>query len=292
MSTSTTESKETATTGVGILVVAFTTEEGGDQALAALKQGRKDHKVYYEAAAVIRQDAESGVTYHETSDMSTGKGAGIGALVGGIIGILGGPAGIVIGAGAGAIVGGAVAHGDGSFRDASLEQLGVALKPGTSALAAITSSQFLRAVREQTTDAQMREVVGNLSAEISARLEEGKNVALGLILTEEGLAVQKVAADDKATEVVRIVSTEEGVVGAAAVANEEGSAYVVGVATEEGAVYEAGVATEDGTAVEQGVITEDGAVIRGAAETEGEAVAGMTVITPDEEEDTGKSDGA
>ena len=43
---------------------------------------------------------------------------------------------LVLGAGAGAIVGGAAAHGDGGFRDESLSQLGVALKPGTSALAA------------------------------------------------------------------------------------------------------------------------------------------------------------
>ena len=81
--------------------------------------------------------------YHETGDMSTGKGAGIGALIGGILGILGGPVGMVLGAGAGAAVGAAAAHGDAGFQDESLETIGVALNPGTSAVAAMPYSFFV-----------------------------------------------------------------------------------------------------------------------------------------------------
>ena len=65
--------------------------------------------------------------YHETGDMSTGKGAGLGALVGGIIGILGGPPGIALGAGAGAAIGAVAAHGDAGFKNGSLDTIGVAL---------------------------------------------------------------------------------------------------------------------------------------------------------------------
>jgi uncharacterized membrane protein len=278
------QEQEKAVAGVGILVAAFPEENAGEEALKALKQARKQRQVYFEDAAVIRQDAEGGVHYHETGDMSTGKGAGAGAIVGGLIGILGGPAGIVIGAGAGALVGGALAHGDAGFADDSLEQLGVALKPGTSAVALVTSGAFLHAVRKQADDAQLREDLGNIGSELSARLEEGKSVALGMVLTEEGIAVQEVAANNEVAEVIGVVVTEDGVLAGEAVATEEGAAYAVAATDGEAVEYEVGAATEDAAAVEHGVVTEEGAIIAGAAATEDEAVEGVAVITPVEEE--------
>ncbi|NCF69596.1 MAG: DUF1269 domain-containing protein [Chloroflexi bacterium] len=278
------QEQEKAVAGVGILVAAFPEENAGEEALKALKQARKQRQVYFEDAAVIRQDAEGGVHYHETGDMSTGKGAGAGAIVGGLIGILGGPAGIVIGAGAGALVGGALAHGDAGFADDSLEQLGVALKPGTSAVALVTSGAFLHAVRKQADDAQLREALGNIGSELSARLEEGKSVALGMVLTEEGIAVQEVAANNEVAEVIGVVVTEDGVLAGEAVATEEGAAYAVAATDGEAVEYEVGAATEDAAAVEHGVVTEEGAIIAGAAATEDEAVEGVAVITPVEEE--------
>ena len=278
------QEQEKAVAGVGILVAAFPEENAGEEALKALKQARKQRQVYFEDAAVIRQDAEGGVHYHETGDMSTGKGAGAGAIVGGLIGILGGPAGIVIGAGAGALVGGALAHGDAGFADDSLEQLGVALKPGTSAVALVTSGAFLHAVRKQADDAQLREALGNIDSELSARLEEGKSVALGMVLTEEGIAVQEVAANNEVAEVIGVVVTEDGVLAGEAVATEEGAAYAVAATDGEAVEYEVGAATEDAAAVEHGVVTEEGAIIAGAAATEDEAVEGVAVITPVEEE--------
>lgn len=203
--------------------------------------------------------------------MSTGKGAGVGALVGGVIGILGGPAGIVIGAGAGALIGGAAAHGDAGFDDEGLEQLGSALQPGSSAIAAVTHGEFLHEVRKQVSDADMRDALASLGSELSMRLGEGKSVAIGLALTEDGLAVKEVAADDEVAEVIGIVVTEDGVIGGAAVVSDDGIAYAVGAATEEGAV------------AERGVVTEEGAVVQGAVTDGEEAVGGTAVITPAEE---------
>ena len=91
---------------VGFLVVAFTDAAAADQALDAMKDAKRQQQFYFEDAAVIKQDAQGKVKYHETGDMGVGKGAGIGALVGGVLGILGGPGGVVLGVGAGAVVGG------------------------------------------------------------------------------------------------------------------------------------------------------------------------------------------
>ena len=242
------DSQQQGVPAVGFLVMAFTDEMAADQMLDAMKQAKAKGQFYFEDAAVIRQDAQGKVHYHETGELSTGKGAGIGALVGGIVGVLGGPVGVALGAGVGAAVG-AAASGDKGFRNESLGTVGVALKPGTSAIAAITSHDFLRAVQKQVPIEQTRAAVSNLAAELSARLGENKNVAIGLLLTENGLAIKEIAANEETAEVMGAVITDDATVVGAAVATADGVAYqIVGT-------------TNEGVAAEIGVITDEGAVI-------------------------------
>lgn len=257
---------------VGFLVMAFTDENAADETLKMLKEAKKEGQFYFEDAAVIRQDAKGKVHYHETGDMHTGKGATIGALVGGVLGILGGPAGVALGAGAGAAIGGTAAHGDAGFRDESLKSVGVALKPGTSAVAAITSHDFLKAVQKQVPVDEIRGVIHNLAAEISARLEQGQSMAVGVVLTEEGLAVQEVAVGRESAAIYEAVVTDEGVVAGAAVATAGEVDYEVAVATEEGDFVEAGAVTADEAvvvdyaAVPEDRVTEDSGEESGAEE--------------------------
>ncbi|MCU0509150.1 MAG: DUF1269 domain-containing protein, partial [Anaerolineae bacterium] len=162
--------EEKATWGVGFLVMAFNDEKAGDQALDAMKKAKKEKQFYFEEAAVIRQDANGKVHYHETGDMGTRKGAGIGALVGGVLSFLGGPIGLAVGAGLGAAAGALAASKDSGFRNESLNMVGVALKPSTSAVVTITSHDFLKAVQKQVPVEQIRESVANLSAHLGDRL--------------------------------------------------------------------------------------------------------------------------
>jgi uncharacterized membrane protein len=256
---------------VGFLVMAFTEETAGDQALQAMIQGKKQKTFYFEEAGVIRQDPAGKVHYHETGDIKSGKGAGIGALIGGILGIFGGPGGVALGAGAGAALGAAVSHGDSGFRDESLSTVGLALKPGTSAVVAITSTAFLKAVQKQVPVENIREFVKNLSQEISNRLNAGKSMALGVILTEGGLAMKEVAVDEKSAEVIVMAVSQDAALTAAAVVTADGAAYEVAGATKDVAFMEAGVVTKDGAVIVDDVVTKDG------------EVAALTAIVPDEE---------
>jgi len=258
---------------VGFLVMAFTDENAGDEVLKELKEAKKQKQFYYEEAAVIRQDAEGKVRYHETGDMRTGRGAGAGALIGGILGLLGGPAGVVAGAGAGAAIGAAAAHGDAGFKDESLETVGVALKPGTSAVVSITSSAFLKAVQKQVPEADIHESVKNLGEEINRNLEQGKSMALGIILAEDALAIKEVAVCDESAEVFGLVVTDEAVIAGAA------------LVTEDEVAYEVRIATEDGVAMEAGVITENEAVIV-------DAVATPAALEAEAPEEAGEGEGA
>lgn len=268
-----TKPEKQALPAVGFMVMAFTEEMAGDQALQAMIQGKKEKTFYFEEAAVIRQDATGKVHYQETGDIKTGSGAGIGALIGGILGIFGGPGGVALGAGAGAALGAAMSHGDAGFRDESLNTVGLALKPGTSAVISITSKAFLKAVQKQVPVENTREFVKNLSQEISTKLNEGKSLALGVTLTEAGLAMQEVAVNEKSTEVIVMTVTQDAAFTASA------------VVTEDGAVYEVAGATKDAAFLEAGVVTKEGAVIVDEVATKEGEVATVTVIVPEGEKE-------
>ena len=121
--------------------------------------------------------------------------------------------------------------------------------PGTSAVAVITSDDFLKAMQQQVPIEDIRTVVSNLASELSAQLAAGKSVAIGLLLTEDGLAIKEIAADAEGAQVVGAVITDDAVaVGAA-------------VATADGVAYEGAIETADGVAAEEGVVTDDGAVV-------------------------------
>jgi uncharacterized membrane protein len=237
------------TTGVALLIAAFQTADAADQALKAMKEAKKRGEFYYEAAAIIKKDADGDVHYHETGDMSTAKGAGIGALIGGVIGILGGPVGIALGAGAGAAIGGVAAHGDAGFRDSSLEQIGTALKPGSSAVMVITSEKFLKVFRKEVSDEQLWPMVRAIGESISQAQAQNQDMLLGIVVTEEGVAVKRLAFDETSAEVFGMVATAAGVASGAAYADESGVIYQVSASSEEGDQVQTGVITDQGGVV-------------------------------------------
>jgi uncharacterized membrane protein len=77
--------------------------------------------------AVLQVSPDGKVKFTESRDW----GAGRGALLGGVIGIIGGPVGILAGGGIGAL---AAKVRDSGFKNDQLEQLGKSLAPGNSAV--------------------------------------------------------------------------------------------------------------------------------------------------------------
>jgi uncharacterized membrane protein len=215
--------------GVGLLVAAYVDERGADNALEQLKRAKKADQFYYDDAAVVRRSAEGKVHVKETGDMSTGKGAAIGGLVGGVIGLLAGPVGwAVLG---GAAVGAIAAHGDAGFDKDTLEEIGGALPSGTSALAVTTSMEFVEAVRKEATAEETLTMARDIAAQINDHLSARQDVLMAMVLTEEGVAAGKIVSSPDEVAVFGIAATEEGVVAGAAVATPEGVAAVEVVAT-------------------------------------------------------------
>jgi uncharacterized membrane protein len=158
---------------VHVIVAAFHDENSAVAAYRELKDKKNLRLIHMKNSAVVRKDEEGKLHVKETHDMGGGKGAGIGLLVGGAIGLLSGGVGI-LGAGAvGAVVGGLAAKlHDGGFKDDQLTEIGESLQPGTSALVAVVEEDELAEVRGHLTEDARHVMVTNLSPGIAAQLVE------------------------------------------------------------------------------------------------------------------------
>ena len=105
-----------------ILAASFPTPDGGSRAAGAIGGALPD-KVGNTAVLFVKPDGKA--KFVESRDW----GAGRGALVGGVIGIIGGPIGILAGGTIGAL---ASKLRDSGFKNDQLEALGKSLVPGSS----------------------------------------------------------------------------------------------------------------------------------------------------------------
>jgi uncharacterized membrane protein len=257
---------------VQLVVAAYRDEGAADQVADALKQAKQYDEIYYQNLAVVRKDAEGKVKIKETGDMSFGPGAGIGAVVGGALGLLAGPAGLVAGAAAGAAIGGAgAALHDAGIPDERLEEIGGVLGPRNSAFIGIFDQVRVDKETMEEIDQSVVEAVEALAADIGTTLQGGQDVAYVFAVTEDGVVAKREAAGKEAADIQALVVTPKGAVAGRAVATEEGVAYEVAAATEDAVAAEHGVVTEDVAAVEGIAATEEGAVAGGAVAVAGEA---------------------
>ena len=248
---------------VQLIVAAFQDEDGAKQALKELKAAKKDHLIKIDNAAVIRKDQKGKVHIKETKDMGGGKGAVIGGVVGGAIGMLAGGIGLAI-VGAGALVGGLAAKlRDGGFKDDRLKKVGEGLTPGSSAIVAVIEHKWVPELEEAMEEAGADMLTETISADIAAQLEGGGQVAYSVLADEDSLTTSRVAASDEQVEMSSTTITDDAVDHVEAVANEEGIAAKHVVETADGVTVEAVAVTEDAAAYVAGVSTDEGTEVVG-----------------------------
>lgn len=107
-----------------IVAASFPSATGGSRAAGAIAGGLPD-KIGNTAVLFVKPDGTP--KFVESKDW----GAGRGALLGGAIGIIAGPLGIIAGGGIGAL---AAKLRDSGFKNDELHQLGESLSPGSSAV--------------------------------------------------------------------------------------------------------------------------------------------------------------
>jgi uncharacterized membrane protein len=138
-----------ADTNRKILAASFSTPDGGSRGAGSVGGAFPD-RVGNTAVLVVREDGN--VKFVESKDW----GAGRGALMGGVIGILGGPLGILAGGGIGAL---ASKLRDSGFKNDQLEALGKSMTPGSSATVLEISDDAVATAKQLLTALGAKEMV-------------------------------------------------------------------------------------------------------------------------------------
>jgi uncharacterized membrane protein len=132
-----------------ILAASFSTPDGGSRGAGAVA-GAFPEMVGNTAVLIVREDGD--VKFVESKDW----GAGRGALVGGVIGILGGPIGIIAGGSIGAL---ASKLRDSGFKNDQLEALGKSMTPGSSATVLEISADAVDTAKQLLTVLGAKQIV-------------------------------------------------------------------------------------------------------------------------------------
>lgn len=203
-------------TPVELIVSAFQSEDGADNAMRDLVAAKRDRLLVIREAAVVRRDANNKLHINERGDLSTGQGAGSGAALGAAIGIFGGPIGALIGGGLGAAIGGLAGRLiDSGIPNHRLEQIGAALKPGTSALVAMVEHTWADELEAEIRRAGGDTLAQAVTADIARQLEAGKEVAYSAVAAAGGTIATRATQGPDGTSFQGIATDGENFVAGA-----------------------------------------------------------------------------
>ncbi len=146
-----------------ILAATFATPDGGSRAAGAIG-GALPEKIGNTAVLFVKADGSA--KFVESKDW----GAGRGALLGGAIGIIGGPLGILAGGSIGAL---ASKLRDSGFKNDQLEQLGRSLGPSNSAVVLEIAADAIDTAKELLQPLGAQEmVVEDIDAGVATLFDE------------------------------------------------------------------------------------------------------------------------
>ena len=154
-----------------ILVFSFADTQTADEVVNELKASQKLGGYKVVAEAVVIREADGSVHVHEPGE--GGKGAAIGAVVGGAIGLLGGPVGVLWLAAAGGALGGVAGHFAGrSIPADDLKRIGEQLQPNSSAFLALVENTDAEAVLNSMSGVNANVITITLGDELSGTIAQ------------------------------------------------------------------------------------------------------------------------
>jgi len=191
-----------------VVVVRFTEPSEGYQALSVLKQCDADGRIGLESAAVVERTADGALRVPEDTDNVGPVGTASGSLVGMLIGVLGGPVGVLIGWGAGALMGGAFDLDRAETSDEALGVLGRAIPPGSTAVIASVTEPAVEVI-----DGEMKKLGGEVTrrpaADVMDELESAEDAAAAASREARRTVRQKRKAEAKASYDERVGKLKE-----------------------------------------------------------------------------------
>ena len=159
-----------------VVVVRFTEPSKAYQALSVLKRIDNDGRIGLDAAAVVERTAAGELRIPESADNVGPVGVAGGSLIGMLVGVLGGPVGVLLGWGAGAMVGGAIDIDRTVTGDEALTELGRAIPPDSTAVIAAVTEPAVEVI-----DGEMAKLEGEVTrrpvAEVRAEVAAAEEAA-------------------------------------------------------------------------------------------------------------------
>ena len=141
-----------------VVVVRFSEPSKAYQALSVLKECDATGRIGLESAAVVERTAAGALQIPDGSDNVGPVGMASGSVIGMLIGVLGGPVGVLLGWGAGAMMGGAFDVDRAITSDEALTTLGQAIPPGSTAVIASVDEPTVEVI-----DGEMKKLDGEVT---------------------------------------------------------------------------------------------------------------------------------
>jgi uncharacterized membrane protein len=164
---------------MNVLAMNFTDDGNAYEALTTLKELDGQGQVSVEGAAVVlRQENGSIAIKDEVGDIGY-EGAATGGVIGLIVGILGGPIGVLIGGATGVLVGSLFDLDDLDETESVLGEMSRTVRPGHLAVLAVVDEQspeVIDAAMLRLNGVVLRLPLGDVEAEIAAA-EEAQRIA-------------------------------------------------------------------------------------------------------------------
>ena len=156
-----------------ILAFVFAGEKRADEAASEVKWDTRaaadEMGMKIISRAVVAVDARGKTHVHETAHGT--KGAAIGAVTGGLLSLIGGPAGLLVWAVGGAVIGGiAGKHVGRAVPESDLKALGEQLPPDSSALLILVEDKDAEAVIDDMKGYSARVVTLTVANQISGEI--------------------------------------------------------------------------------------------------------------------------
>jgi len=155
-----------------VVVVRFDDPSKAYQALSVLKDCDADGRIGLDSAAVVERSADGELRIPEDTDNVGPVGIASGSLIGMLIGVLGGPVGVLIGWGAGALMGGAFDLDRAETSDEALGVLGRAIPPGSTAVIASVAEPAVEVI-----DGEMKHLGGEVTRRSASEVMDELEVA-------------------------------------------------------------------------------------------------------------------
>jgi uncharacterized membrane protein len=140
------------------MVVAFADQSKAYQALSQLRQAGDEGRVEVRAAVLVERGADGAVRVPEGDDPASGVAVAGGSLIGMLIGVLGGPLGVLLGGYSGMLAGGVGALTREEDRDVALDAIGKQIEPGHTVVVAEVGE-----VANEVVDNAMSELGGTVT---------------------------------------------------------------------------------------------------------------------------------